>query len=678
MPFLSLASYKALLDAGREGSVDDILRIELESQGHTGTVDDMFRVWIGHDGTVDDAEASWDGTFSVTAVEHGSAVVTITPTDTSTVAGIGVQWTASISGGPSNQDLDAHCITNANDTGDSATASNLTTDDVFDNNVNETVGRFGGHVYLTAGTFAPTATFYWIESGTLYYKTGTSSSISVADPDTYYSTNDTAIVALDGDFTGAPAGTQYSTVAALNTALATYNPGGTGLLWRDKVRIRFKKGATTDFGATGLSAIRGPGASGDLLIDGWGTGADPILTRTGDPATPPAITASANILEYWGSTGRVGVVNIQFDGGYDPVNHSIAGTHYKAIGLNAYEHTIVCMTNCTCYGASAMVYGYCTDNARKGRWVIQNNHITDWIDYGTLLSAGDVVLKGNHMKQDENCAFGTVGKGETADRDEIYADHGPGRFSKSSAITDNFQVLLAKNDVRSVGGWSGLVGTTAHQPCLRVAVYGTDHVGIKYITNNRMQGGYPPLTLEDPTGTGTHVNTMTLVDGNYILGDEQNVNSITVSSHGAIIRNNVMVKPSITQDPNNNKFTRFVLIDFSGGTTEPSPDTIYSYCNTMVQLQTTVQAGSSYTIAESTDDGTTHTLVEEDNIVLAEYASNWGTFTDYSPLDSSNYYKPQSGSAAIGAAGGTQDPPIADFNNDLRTPDNTAIGAWKG
>ena len=126
-------------------------------------------------------------------------------------------------------------------------------------------GPVAAHVYETAGTYTATLTAY---DGT--NTASQTQTITVSDPDTYFSTTNTICVnASGGVFTGCPAGSSTQTQANFATAINTYLAQGK--------RVLFKKGDTFT-----ASIAANFSANGPWHVGAFGSGSNPVIQNTGN------------------------------------------------------------------------------------------------------------------------------------------------------------------------------------------------------------------------------------------------------------------------------------------------------------------------------------------------------------------------------------------------------------
>ena len=139
---------------------------------------------------------------------------------------------------------------------------------------NEAKGPIVAHMFENGGTFTVTLYAY---DGTEWDSATTT--ITVDDPDTFYSGTNTHVVSNGTDFTGKPTGaTEHASVTSWATVL--------GFLAQNR-RVLLKRGDVFTFNATTSPNIDGP-----WTVGAWGSGAKPVIRAVGGNCVALSETAA--------------------------------------------------------------------------------------------------------------------------------------------------------------------------------------------------------------------------------------------------------------------------------------------------------------------------------------------------------------------------------------------------
>ena len=557
--------------------------------------------------------------------------------------------------------FDLHHVWNFGDATD--TFDSVTLPSPLTNARNTMTGSVAAHVYETAGTLTATCKLY-DSSGTL--RAQGSISVTVESQESYFGQSNTIVYSQAGNFTGAPAAAhQITTLAALHAQVDAWRN-------RNRVRVLLRRGEVITLDSANGGSLWINDNSQGALVGSFGDAADarPEIRLDG-----PTNTTSSRALEFGsgtvGLTARYTVTDVHLNGRYDPVTPTYpAGVRPMNGIVFRCEHGLIHKVS----ASNTNIAFQGLTNVELGEMIISDCTVDGWSDYGALISARRSAVIGCSIKQNTNVATGVAGKGLSTN---FYSDHGPVRCSGVDPSGDfAHRHVSYANDLWTKGGWSGAVTGTANQPCLRLLGDASSNFRIN-VSNNRMEGGDEVLTLSTHAGNAAHFSGLALVQGNVLLGDERTQNFIRIGRYGIEIRSNVMIKPNVAQV--DGTLNRFLTFEVPTNTTVPShvdgrPNKFYN--NTLINEQSSANAGNLAIQTHTIEGGPepSGSLVVGDNILSAPGASNAGSLTDYSPLDSAAFYRPQTGSAAL--SGATLALAPVDFALSYRAS-STSIGAWK-
>lgn len=345
------------------------------------------------------------------------------------------------------------------------------------------------------------------------YATAVTASITVNDP-AVVSWSNTFIFADDGDFTGAPTGTQYSTVSALETAVQ----GASGL-----TRVRFKKGETV------LNFDLGTSSGRMDYTDSWGAGAKPKL-RPPEFGTGNMWTWSTN-----DSSTQVTVTGIDIEGYWDPETETGGQGGGSVLYWRDRNTTVIKhfhdmqIKNCVEVQASCNSAACTIAFTHCDRW--------GWLDYGFLClnnNDGAYIFLWCSSRQAKTALSGIDGP-----KQNIANQHGPWRIKEALLVIIHGCYGYSRN------GWSGANA----QPVLRCSTGDatSNNLGAEYfVTCCFFEGGYQIINGEGENSSAFDN------PGNYkflnmiLLGSATN-NADLVSWHkgGATFENILIIAPNV-------------------------------------------------------------------------------------------------------------------------------------
>lgn len=555
------------------------------------------------------------------------------------VAPFGAHFEAMVAGGGvTNKFRDLHFVWDFDDPG--ATYTNLEPTAVHGADANSAIGPHAAHVYNAPGVFTPRVTAYWREGGAVNSATATADPVTVADPEIFFAPEDIVVCSLAGDFTGAPAGAEQ--VTTVEDAIARVG----AFFGRDRMRLLFRGGETYIFDDNFLTirnvrvASVGAFGPGRPMIQGVNSGA--------------SFDGGRSI--FCLDVENVSIEGVEFVGGYDPTTATLAPNAEVMTPIFVAVVERMTVTDIRSRGAAITIYPL--DDMPVGALrTISNCDIGDWADNGILGGGHNVALLGNRIRQNPATLLGPDAKQFGAN--PIYADHGPARIKSTEGRPWPVHIY-SRNDLYARGGWSGYGASFAHQPCLRVQL--PKESGCRVVmTQNSMEGGLNVLAI-GALNAHDQISMKGLIEGNYLVGDEQTDSLMGVTAPGAVIRNNVGVKPDVPEEVSS--FRSFIDLNVAGGANlAVPPETVFEH-NTLVNLQSAANIGPNAMALTHPPTDPPFPVTERNNVLKADNAPNAASFTDYEPLDAGDFFRPQAGSAAIGAV--TSGHPVADFFGSIR------------
>lgn len=354
--------------------------------------------------------------------------------------------------------------------------------------------------------------------------------IEHVDPEVHFA-GATWVVDPTGTFTGAPAGTQLT---SLVDAIAAYHANGRF------GRIRLLRGQTYSLNA-GTNFIRANGATGVgfFYLDAWGAGAKPLIDTD---------TENLKIADGIGAGFKVVFDGVHTTGDYD----AATGT-YEEVGengntqieaVNEFDLTLNDVTFEKCHIGFGVTYS--TDftdcqNQKFQRWkMIDCNTIGGFGNYSFFAQTANMSgCSGCDLPQDPNAMNGTEGKEWSPAALENHADH-------ALRIAHVHSFAMNQNTPFSCNGWTagtGIYGVShlmAHQP-LRI---GASHAWDPRVafTENTCEAtpNIGPTSANGIAARGLFVSTK-----NYIVMTA-NMRYAMVSGHtGFYAHSNVMVRPNV-------------------------------------------------------------------------------------------------------------------------------------
>lgn len=220
-------------------------------------------------------------------------------------------------------------------------------------------------------------------------------------------------------------------------------------------------------------------------------------------------------------------------------------------------------------------------------------------------------------------------------RSRIWADHGPIRVIYGQWTAYN-------NILESYNGWPA--DGEAIQPCIRDNTLGLSG-GRSFISYNMCKGGVEPIVVTTANTYTVQNLSSSVVECNYIVGDQSTTTFIKTAIGNITIRNNLGVLPDIA--PISNPFQGCVKYQNPFGDTGTADLPVRTYNNTFAVLRSTENGAEDAPIIFD-DFGGDYTDTDDANN-LFYYPDMPTSLPNYSPLSTDGLYRPESGSAALGS-----------------------------
>ncbi len=503
------------------------------------------------------------------------------------------------------------------------------------NNRNLAYGRKVWHCFTQPGTYQVRC----VATDRSGNSASVTTSVTVGDGATAWPGTQTLVVALDGNFAGAPAGAgQYSSLSAALTAYQ--NLAGKG-------RVLLKRGETH----TITSAINVTTAHGNFHMGAWGSGAKPVLNNTVGGVNCFVLKA--------GYANDFTLSNLDIRGGWDATTETGLEGQWGVFNYNATG--AITISECDFSGLDTAIYPHAT----TGLFCVNDCSITNWENYGIFAGkaqSANAGILGSRIAQHVDALAGSTTKTQPGNW------HGPLRHAFKSLYMDGC-------DLFSINGWSTNPGVVfAAQPCIRHNTKVTPDC-YAYYTRLVCEGGWKIISMQDSEGTVNDLAGNVIFDGLYLLGTAGTDYGFYIQYGGTTIRNCALVRPDVPALVNGFKAMVHLAPDGLDAVNNASPIDIYN--NTFVDLrgpandtnnpfQMLVNAGGHFT-SITTDNNISHApnlpapvtgdapLDTAPALVPRYKGFRWSgnpvLDTAYAtPPSSAAQYRPLAGSAAIGGA----------------------------
>lgn len=391
------------------------------------------------------------------------------------------------------------------DFSDAGAFGNIASDLPWGRGRNTAYGPVACHVFGTPGVYTVTCT---ARDGVNPPRSETVT-ITVADPDTVFAGDETAVISGSGNFAGKPAGaSEFASFAAALTATQG----------KSRQRYLFRAGETF----VNPHVVIG-GAGEQLYVGRFGTGANPVFDNTGDTG-----------VDFSGSSGRAETVVTGLDIRLPYAPENPAATAPEGLGVvlgnGARLSGFKTVSGVTIRGAKTGIHGFGTEADPLEHVYLGDISIRDWYDYGILLpDAGYVGLAGAEIAQNGDTINGS-GKNAAP----YWADHGPFRISRQAG-----PVCGNLCDLKSFNSWAGLSGDRSFQPTFRCNTGQLD----QKINLDRVRSEGGPLTTHNATSGSTNRPMYALVDKAHIVLSDHPIYGLQLLRGGTTFRNVIAVVP---------------------------------------------------------------------------------------------------------------------------------------
>jgi len=503
------------------------------------------------------------------------------------------------------------------------------------------------HTFRTPGSYTVSCTSRRADGET---KTATVQ-ITVSDPDTVEWAKD-VFVSFANEFGEAPSAS--GTVKHITSREALAAEIGTQA--NARVRLRFRAGETFD-----VLEIK-PQEHRLFWAGAFDTGTAPKLIQSRGAAEESNLFWILDCPE-------VCISGLEFESGYDPVAGEYDTDFTRMTGVRATSSE----TYLTATGikAAGLLRPFYTSGQSS---VFDDCDLSNWADYGAYSTARNLGLAGGLWKQHPDVkSYDAKVPGDVND-----PDHGPLRTFMAA---NGGRVAVHHVSFVARGGWSDSGGAAdgekPSQPCIRLLHVGTnDYTGTRASVHGcALNGGRESIVIglqraQDEFATVGRY----LVEGNRFNFDRWAFTGVSIRCGGVTVQNNIGVMPDVpfAAASGASHLKGLVVLDGQGAATD---DAVYSKPslvrnNTLVNLQSSENATQNLNIFVSNEAGSLSDVTVRDNLLVGANVPNAGSLTDWSPLDAG--YRPETGSAAIGAATGSA--PRRDHVMDIR-PESASIGA---
>lgn len=385
-----------------------------------------------------------------------------------------------------------------------------------------------------------------------------STTLTVQSPNSAYSAANTVVFAPDGNFSGAPAGTQVTSLSALDSVISSRSAA---------TRLSIKGGA--DIANFSLRV------SGGRLthLDTW----------DGTEATVRAAADNGTAMLRWTGAGesQITIQNIRFLGNWNAAEElgvTNSGFAWNQMDIN---DPVICLHKITVSGAYSMNPSQGNSTTGDAKIMIADSVSTNWRGYGIYcqnVRGGKLYVLGCRLAQDPDALNGGTKNSSFYNINSGFRDE------------DCSEIYIGCTDVFNITGWSGQ--NVNQNPSLRLGGNGPQNTSV-VVDRVVCEGGYNVIRITGESPSVTDHPGNILLDRALVVGTARTFGTlIRVHRGGFTARNCIGYMPNVPLFGTNTPSTMFdFTIDNPGAGNETSPVAVYN--NTLLSLY----PGSNMTLA---------------------------------------------------------------------------------
>lgn len=376
-----------------------------------------------------------------------------------------------------------------------------------------------------------------------------SKTITVESPDSHYSSANTIVFAPDGNFAGAPAGTQVTTNSALTSEIESRS---------QPTRLSIKGGVE-------ISNFTLRVNSGRLShLDTW----------DGTEATLRADTTSSTAALRWSGAGepQITVQNIRFQGGWDATEEQGVINDGFAWNQMNIDDPVICLHKVTVSGGYSMNPSQGNSTSGDAKIMIADCVTTNWRGYGIYcqnVRGGKLYVLGSRLAQDPDALNGGTKNSSFYNINAGFRDE------------DCRDIYVGCSDVFNITGWSGAF--VNQNPCLRFGGNGAQNTSV-VVDRVVCEGGFNVIRITGESTAMTDHPGNILFDRALIVGTARTFGTLVrVHRGGFTARNCIGYMPNVPLFGANTPSNMFIFdSDVPGAGNSTSPVAIYN--NTLLSL----------------------------------------------------------------------------------------------
>ena len=381
-----------------------------------------------------------------------------------------------------------------------------------------------------------------------------------------FAASDTIVYAADGVFTGAPAGTQISSMAALETEIQSRS---------NPTRVSFKPGETVN------DVLLDPRSGNIIRIDTWTEGSKAKLKPRKD------LGGSYPQLHFRDTCviSQLTIRDIVFADDWDPTTETGDYGNFGIFSLGGSNTRCdYIIYNCDFTGIQA-VQATLSSSIDGNRMMFADCVWDGWQSYGIYSywnEKGYYAILGCTIAQNPQALAGGPKTG-------MANDHGAVRLERQA------HVYMACSDFFNTSGWSG--NPPDANACVRInsKAY-TNWSAI--LDRNVIEGGYLKLKIDGENTLAVEKPGNVLIDKNILLGTARTLAFANLHFGGTTVRNTLFYMPDVIMDEGAGNFIG-IEPDENADPTNDQPFAIYN-C-TFYNAQTATRAMSFDSLSAFSD-----------------------------------------------------------------------------